>query len=126
MSDEIDSAGIAKASADLARHFMEVEGEQIVRDMGGHLGDQLYEVMKRNGMMMGSAAGVMGVLTIAAAQTLGQAWDFLARTLADDDHGQPAIEADAIEAVAILHLFRAELPEPLRRALQIDPSAPAP
>lgn len=103
---------------EIARHFMDAEGETIVRDMAGHLGDQLFETLRRNGMMMRSVAGAVGVLTLCAAQVLVQAEDFLRRSMADESDGEPAIEPDAVEAAAIATLFLGELTAPLRLALQ--------
>ena len=93
----------------LAEHLLKAEGEQVVRDMAGHVGDQLFDVMKRNGMAMETAAGSAGVQVIAAVQILAQADDFLRRSLDG--------EADATATAALAKLFMSELPKHLRAAL---------
>lgn len=103
---------------EIAHHIMNTDGEQGVRDMAGHLGEQLFELLKRNGMLMRSVAGGVGALTLASALTLAQAHDFLRRSLADTSDGENLIEASENEAVALALLFLGELPPELRAALR--------
>jgi hypothetical protein len=109
----------------LARTFIEAEGEQVVRDMAGHVGEELFDALKRNGMLMQSVAGAVGAITLAAAQTLSQAHDFLRRSLADESDGTPPVKAGADEAEAIALLFVGELPVEMKAALH-KASAPPP
>jgi len=74
--------------------FIRNEGGQIAHDMAHHLGDQLFEVMKRNGLAMKSEAGATAMLTIAATMMLEQAIDQCSRAAEEDCRA------------AVLRLFR--------------------
>lgn len=99
-----------KAADRIAARLLASEGEQVVRDMAGHVGDQIFEVLRRNGMAMASVAGATGVQTLAAAIILGQADDFLRRSLDGDNDG----EATA----GVARLFLSQLPPALVAAIR--------
>jgi hypothetical protein len=64
--------------------FLLKESNQIVRDMAGHVGDQLFDVLKRNGLAMMTEAGATSMMTIAARDVLEQAIDQCSRAAEDD------------------------------------------
>lgn len=94
----------------IAAQLLAAEGKQIVEDLAGHVGDQIFDVLRRNGMAMSTAAGSAGVQTLAAAQVLAQASDFLCRSL-DGEH-----DAEATAAIALL--FMEQLPATLSAAIK--------
>ena len=69
----------------LARAYLELEGESIVRDMAGHVGDEVHAVLKRQGMLMTTTAGAIGVGILAAIEVLAGTVEFARRTADDDD-----------------------------------------
>lgn len=88
--------------------FILEEGGEISRDMGGHVADQIFELLKRNGLLMRSEAGATAMLTHAAMQVLAQAVDQCSRA-AEDDCTLP-----------VLTLFRELLPENMRKFVKLD------
>lgn len=76
----------------LARYYLEAEGMQIVRDMAGHVGDQVHGVLKRQGMLMKTTAGAIGVGILAAIEVLAGTVEF-ARRCADDDAERAMFDA---------------------------------
>jgi hypothetical protein len=59
--------------------FLEQEANHIVKDMAGHVGDQIFDVLKRSGLAMHTEAGATGMMTIAARNVLEQAIDQCSR-----------------------------------------------
>ena len=96
----------------LALYLVQAEGEQIVRDMAEHVGDQIFDILRRNGMAMSTAAGSAGVMILAAARVIGQAEDFLRRSLGG--------EADDLATAALAKLLLSEVPATVRAALNGD------
>ena len=88
--------------------FILQEGGEIARDMGGHVAEQIFELLKRNGMLMRSEAGATAMLAHAAMQVLAQAVDQCSRA-ADDDC-----------TLAVLTLFRDLMPEKLQKFVKLD------
>lgn len=76
----------------LARHFLMAECEQTVRDMAGHVGEQVHAVLQRNGMLMVTTAGAIGVGVLAAVQVLADTVEFARRSM-DTDEERAAVEA---------------------------------
>lgn len=101
-----------KMSAALA-DFLAKECSQIAHDMAHHVGDQIFEVMKRNGMAQQSEAGATAMLVIASTMLLEQAVDQCSR----------AAEEDCRKAVVTL--FRSLLPSPSQEALDDLAIAPS-
>lgn len=85
--------------------FLRQEADEVARDMAGHVGDQIFDVCRRHGMMMRSEAGATAMLALAAVQLLEQAIDQCSRAAEDD------CRAD------VANLFRNLLTEPTRAAL---------
>lgn len=82
--------------------FIEKEGGEIAHDMAHHVGDQIYEVLKRNGLAMRSEAAATSMLVLASVQTLMQAIDQCSRA-AEEDCTAPVVT-----------LFLNSLPDALR------------
>jgi hypothetical protein len=70
MTDHPTNAPAGVSPSELSRHFLEAEGEQIVRDMAHHVGDEVHAVLKRHGMTMRTASGAIGMGVLAAAVRL--------------------------------------------------------
>jgi hypothetical protein len=87
--------------------MLEDEAATVVRDMATHVGDQIFELLKRNGMLLRTVASATGMTTLAAIQVLAQANDFAGRSMDDDTER-------AFMTTAIARLFLAELPDDLR------------
>lgn len=68
----------------LVKALVETEGEQTVRDMAGHIGDQVHAVLTRSGMLMKTSGGAIAVGVMAAAQVLNDMLEFARRSLDDD------------------------------------------
>ncbi len=64
--------------------FLKQEIDGVVRDMAHHVGDQIFEVCKRHGLMMKSEAAATGMLVLAAVQVLRQAVDQCSRAAEED------------------------------------------
>lgn len=64
--------------------FIENCIDQGVRDMARHTGDQVFDVLKRNGLLMPTVGAAIGMMTLAASQILGQAIDFANRSTDED------------------------------------------
>jgi hypothetical protein len=79
----------------LVEALLQAEGEQIVRDMAGHVGDEIHAVLKRHGMTMRTTAGAIGVGVLAAVQVLGETIEFAKNSMDGDD-----ADADAIVTAA--------------------------
>lgn len=93
MQDNVTQAVEDQRLAD----FLLKEGGEIAHDMAHHVGDQIFEVMKRNGMAQRSEAGATAMLTIASTMLLEQAIDQCSRAAEDDCRG------------AVVRMFRAQL-----------------
>lgn len=78
---------------DLAR-FLIAEIDGVVRDMAGHVGDQIFDVLKRNGLLMRSEAAATCMMIEASVQMLAQAADQCSRAAEAPCH-------DAVIAVFI-------------------------
>lgn len=91
--------------------FIRKEGGEIARDMGTHVADQIFELLKRNGMLMRSEAGATAMLAHAAMQVLAQAVDQCSRAAEDDC------------TLAVLTLFHDLLPEKLQKFVNLDTGA---
>lgn len=104
------AAELDRRARQIAERLLAAEGKQIVQDLAGHVGEQIFDVLHRNGMAMSTAAGSAGVQVLAAAQVLSQADDFLRRSL-DGEH-----DAEATAAIALL--FMEQLPAPLSAVLK--------
>jgi len=94
----------------VARYLIEAESGSIVRDMGGHIGDQIFEVIKRNGMLFETTAGATGAMVLASVHVLNQAIDFIERSMDDDAERRQVRDACAL-------LFLREAPEAIRAIL---------
>lgn len=85
MDNMVETPGAWEQQAEtLARYFVEAEGEQIVRDIAAHVGDELHGVLKRHGMTMASTAGSIGMGVLAASQVLNDTIEFARRSLDDE------------------------------------------
>jgi NTP pyrophosphatase (non-canonical NTP hydrolase) len=76
----------------IAAYFIEAEGGRIVRDMAGHVGDEIHEVLKRHGLTMATAAGAIGVGVLAGVQVLNETLEFAMRSV-DTEEEKAAIVA---------------------------------
>lgn len=85
-----------------SEHFLKAEGEQTVRDMAGHVGDEVHAVLMRHGMLMKSIGGSVGMGVLAAVQVLADTVEFARRSMDEED------EREAMDA-AIVTLFRGEI-----------------
>lgn len=101
MQDNVTQAVEDQRLAD----FLLKEGGEIAHDMAHHVGDQIFEVMKRNGMAQRSEAGATAMLTIASTMLLEQAIDQCSRAAEDDCRG------------AVVRMFRAQLSSETRDAI---------
>ncbi|MFO6447834.1 hypothetical protein ACLBKU_11870 [Erythrobacter sp. NE805] len=86
--------------------FLLAEANHIVKDMAGHVGEQIFEVLKRNGLAMLTEAGATGMMTITARDVLEQAIDQCSRAAEDDCRG------------AVVRLFVSILSDETKAALQ--------
>lgn len=101
---------------ELARALVTTESDQLVRDMAGHVGDQVHDVLKRNAMMMQTTAGAISMGVLAAIEVLSSTVEFARRT--GDDPDEAKLLADAA-----LSLFASELSD---RGLAPTPPSPYP
>lgn len=76
--------------------FLVTQIDDVVRDMAAHVGDQIFEVLKRNGLLMRSEAAATVMLIEVAVQTLAQAADQCSR----------ASETDCSDAVIAVFIQR--------------------
>lgn len=84
---------------------LKAEAGEIARDMATHVGEQIFDVLKRHGLMMRSEAGATAMLTLSAVRLLTQAADQCSRAAEEDCTG------------AVARLFRECLPDNLRAHL---------
>lgn len=68
--------------------FLKREIDGVVRDMSGHVGDQIFDVCKRHGLLMKSEAAATGMLVLAAVQVLHQAVEQCSRAAEADCSGE--------------------------------------
>lgn len=68
--------------------------DDVVRDMASHVGDQIFDVLRRSGMLMRSEAAATVMLIEASVQILAQAADQCSRAAESDC-------SDAVVAVFI-------------------------
>lgn len=97
----------------IAAYFIEAEDGQIVRDMAGHVGDEVHQVLKRHGMMMKSAAGAIGVGVLAGVQILNDTLEFALRSVDTDDER-------ASIAAGIAALIQSEIDDSLAHTARPD------
>jgi len=64
--------------------YLKGEISEIVRDMANHTGDQIFDVLKRNGLLMRSEAASTALAVMAAVQVLVQAVDQCNRAAEED------------------------------------------
>lgn len=64
--------------------FLQKEADQIVHDLAHHTGDQVFDVLKRNGLLCKSEAGTTAMLTLTAINILLQAIDQCSRAAEED------------------------------------------
>jgi hypothetical protein len=71
---ETGKQGGGESDVQLAAFLVE-QIDDVVRDMASHVGDQIFEILKRNGMLMRSEAAATVMLIEASVQILAQAAD---------------------------------------------------
>lgn len=71
-------------AAQMLADFILNEAGEIAHDMAHHVGDQVFDVLKRHGLMMRSEAGATGMLVITAAMILEQAINQCSRAAEED------------------------------------------
>jgi hypothetical protein len=86
----------------IAAYFIEAEGGRIVRDMAGHVGDEIHEVLKRHGLTMTTAAGAIGVGVLAGVQVLNETLEFAMRSV--DTEAEKASIAAGVAALVGAHI----------------------
>lgn len=64
--------------------FMRTQIDHVVRDMAGHVGDQIFDVLRRNGLAMLTEAAATGMMVITARDVLEQAIDQCSRAAEED------------------------------------------
>jgi hypothetical protein len=64
--------------------FLISQVDDVVRDMATHVGDQIFDVLKRNGLLMRSEAAATVMLIEASVQILAQAADQCSRAAESD------------------------------------------
>lgn len=77
--------------------------DDIARDMGGHVGDQIHALLKRHCTMMNTVAGAVAVGLLAACQVIGETREFVRLSMEGDVEGEQVIVAN------VDHLFAALL-----------------
>ncbi len=77
----------------LAAHLI-AQVDDVVRDMSSHVGDQIFDVLKRNGLLMRSEAAATVMMIEASVQMLAQAADQCSR----------AAEVDCSDAVVAVFI----------------------
>lgn len=100
--------------AALVEAFMTSEAEHTVRDMAGHVGDEVHGVLKRHAMLMKTTAGAIAVGVLAAAQVLADTLEFARQSMEDD------AERDDVTA-GIAELFVQQAPAILALAREVSP-----
>ncbi len=86
----------AERAAEVAHALLHSEGEQIVRDMATHVGDEVHGVLKRHGMMMRTTAGTIAMGVLASLQMLAETVEFARKSM--DGH---AADEEAIASAAL-------------------------
>jgi hypothetical protein len=71
MTDPTQANAASREVRALAEAFIAAESEHTVRDMAGHVGDEVHGVLKRHAMMMKTTGGAVAVGVLAAVQLLG-------------------------------------------------------
>lgn len=69
------------------------EDHAMIFDMAKHIGDQVHEVLKRNGMLMPSVAAAMGMGCVAAAQLLTESVLFAEKSMEGDEEDAAIVKA---------------------------------
>lgn len=72
------------ADDQLLADFLKGQIDHVVRDMAGHVGDQIFALLKRHGLMMRSEACATGMLVLASVHALRQAIDQCRRAAEED------------------------------------------
>jgi hypothetical protein len=90
--------------------FLVSQIDEVVRDMTSHVGDQIFDVLKRNGLLMRCEAAATVMLIEASVQILTQAADQCSRAAESDC-------SDAVIAV-FMQLLRDRLAALRARASQ--------
>jgi hypothetical protein len=103
-------ATIARALDDEDRlaAILKEQIDHVVRDMATHVGDQIFELLKRHGLMMQSEAASTGMMVLASIQLFAQAADQCSRAAEDN--------CDA----AVTKLFLECLPDNLAQAVRAE------
>ncbi len=86
----------AERAADVAHALLHSEGEQIVRDMATHVGDEVHGVLKRHGMMMRTTAGTIAMGVLASLQMLAETVEFARKSMDGDAADEEAIASAAL------------------------------
>lgn len=76
------------------------EGEQIVRDMAAHVGDEVHGVLRRHGMMMRTTAGTIAMGILASLQMLAETVEFARKSMDGDASDEEAIVHAALSLFA--------------------------
>lgn len=75
---------MTEAEEKVVADFLIGQIDEVVRDMAAHVRDQIFDVLKRNGLLMRSEAAATVMLIEASVQILAQAADQCSRAAESD------------------------------------------
>ena len=70
-----------EAEKTLFAQMVEAEGAQLVHDLAHHLGDQLFDVIKRNALLMKTGSGAIAITVLSSIFILRESIGFYERVM---------------------------------------------